>query len=78
MPTLAAQCSGRRLAYAPDDALLTRIMGEYLEMPGLSPTARQAQRLWQLDEPTCRRLLGALVDQEFLTITPGGLYVKRE
>jgi hypothetical protein len=47
-------------------------------MPGLSLTARQAQRLWLLDESTCRRVLMTLVGQDFLTVTARGVYVRRE
>jgi len=35
-----------------DDALI-RIRGEYLEMPGLRLTTRQAQRLWHFDHARC-------------------------
>src|SRR5688572_20900769 len=35
------------------DQMLHRIFSEYLEMPGLRLTRRQAQRLWGLDEETC-------------------------
>lgn len=41
--------------------LLTRVRGEYREMPGLSLTLAQACRLWQLDPRTTRRLLDALI-----------------
>jgi hypothetical protein len=40
--------------------LLALIQAEYLEMPGLSLTKRQAQRLWGLDQATCDVLLEAL------------------
>ena len=33
--------------------LLLRIEGEYREMPGLSLTVSQAERLWGLDSSTC-------------------------
>jgi hypothetical protein len=33
-----------------DDALIQRVYGEFLEMPGLRLTCQQAQRLWGLDE----------------------------
>jgi len=48
------------------DAILQRVYGEFLEMPGLRLTARQAQRLWGLDEQTCAELLEHLVDAKFL------------
>ena len=45
---------------------LRRICSEYIEMPGLQLTLKQAQRLWGLDEQTCMRSLDYLVDVEFL------------
>lgn len=36
-------------------------------MPGLRLTRRQAQRLWGLDEDTCRSALEYLVEARFLT-----------
>ena len=57
------------------DLLLTRIRGEYLEMPGLRLTSAQACRLWQLDAATCYGVLAALVDERFLYRTRDGSYV---
>jgi hypothetical protein len=37
--------------------LLLPIEGEYREMPGLSLTVSQAQRLWGLDNSTCASAL---------------------
>jgi hypothetical protein len=48
------------------DLLLARIRGEYSEMPGLRLTARQACRLWHLDEATCVVVLEELVGERFL------------
>lgn len=48
------------------DQMLCRVCGEYLEMPGLRLTQRQAQRLWGLDEATCAQLLAYLVEIKFL------------
>jgi hypothetical protein len=59
-----------------DDDLVTRIQGEYREMPGLSLTARQAQRLWALDEHTTARLLARLVECRYLRRTAVGTYVR--
>jgi hypothetical protein len=39
------------------DAIVQRVRGEYLEMPGLSLTERQAQRLWHLEPEACARSL---------------------
>ena len=54
--------------------LLTRIRGEYLEMPGLRLTPAQARRLWGLEQNECQRLLDALVNARFLRRTHDGAY----
>jgi hypothetical protein len=53
---------------------LRRVKGEYLDMPGLRLTPRQAQRLWGLDRESCEALLGALVDAKFLYKTREGAF----
>jgi len=58
------------------DPTLQRVVGEYLEMPGLSLTVPQARRLWGLDSRTCEGLLEELVGRHFLRRTPRGLYVR--
>jgi hypothetical protein len=58
------------------EQLLHRICGEYVEMPGLRLTLKQAQRLWGLDEETCARLLGALVEARFLVRNGQGAYAR--
>ena len=60
-----------------DDDLLQRIRGEFMEMPGLRLTTRQAQRLWALDDATCRRALTSLVDSGFLRCTDEDYFVRR-
>ncbi len=47
-------------------ALCTRIVGEYLEMPGLNLTIPQACRLWNLDRDACTQMLDTLVATGFL------------
>ena len=61
-----------------DESLLARIRGEYDEMPGLSLTPAQAERLWQLDRETCRAALNRLVQRRVLSLTARGRYVKHE
>ena len=56
--------------------LARRVRNEYLEMPGLSLTLGQAQRMWQLRRTECERLLGSLVDSGFLARTPSGAFVR--
>jgi hypothetical protein len=58
------------------DAIVQRVRGEYLEMPGLSLTERQAQRLWHLEPEACRALFRVLVESGFLRQTPRGGYVR--
>ena len=55
---------------------LTLIRAEYLEIPGLSLTKPQLERLWGLDAVTCEALLAALLDVKFLKRTLGDAYVR--
>jgi hypothetical protein len=59
-----------------DAALLQRVHGEFLEMPGLRLTCQQAQRLWGLDESACVALLEWLVDAKFLWRPGHGMYTR--
>ena len=56
--TSAATSSRRSHA---DRVLHMRIRAEYLEMPGMSLTVRQAARLFNLEVAHCAQLLDALV-----------------
>lgn len=58
------------------EQLLHRICAEYLEMPGLCLTLKQAQRLWGLDEDTCVRSLEVLVEARFLVRGDRGAYAR--
>jgi hypothetical protein len=55
--------------------LLTRVRGEFLEMPGLRLTAAQAARLWALDRRTSERILDGLATAGFLLRNREGAYV---
>ena len=57
---------------------LRMIREEYLEMPRLHLTSKQAQRLWNLDSTTCESLLGALVQVKFLRRSASGGYVRAD
>ncbi len=57
------------------EVLLSRIRGEFLEMPGLHLTPAQAARLWALDLVTSDRLLGELVHAGFLLRGRKGAYL---
>jgi hypothetical protein len=56
--------------------LTRRIQGEYAEMPGLSITLGQAQRLLAIDEPTCTAVFQKLVNRGVLRRTAEGQYVR--
>jgi hypothetical protein len=56
--------------------LTRRVQAEYTEMPGLSVTMRQAQRLLGIDRETCIVVMKTLVDRRFLRRTPQGRYVR--
>jgi hypothetical protein len=58
--------------------IIQRVRGEYLEMPGLSLTEQQAQRLWHIDADACRSLFASLVDSGFLRRTSRGGYVRAD
>ena len=56
--------------------LTRRIQAEYVEMPGLSVTLVQAQRLWGIDEPTCAAIFRTLTARGVLRRTPQGRYIR--
>ena len=56
------------------ETLVMRVKTEYVEMPGLSLTLPQAQRLLGLDGVTCQTLLRDLVDSGFLVSTSNGRF----
>jgi hypothetical protein len=58
--------------------LTRRIQAEYAEMPGLSVTLAQAQRLLAIDQPTCAAVFKALISRGVLRRTPQGRYVRCE
>ncbi len=59
------------------DALLMRIRGDFLEMPCLRLTLRQAMRLWALDAVSCDVALRTLIEDGFLRRTRQGAFVRR-
>jgi len=59
------------------DQLLLRIRGEFVEMPGLSLTPAQAQRLWALEREVCDGLLTELVAEGFLARSGDGAFLRR-
>jgi hypothetical protein len=78
--TLLASLPARGVGIAREspqtEELARRIQNEYLEMPGLSLTLQQAQRMWHLRRPECEALLGTLVDSGFLALSSMGAFVR--
>jgi predicted transcriptional regulator of viral defense system len=56
--------------------LLTRVQGEYREMPGLNLTVAEAERLWRLDRNTCAFVLATLSERRVLRRTKDGTYLR--
>ena len=57
---------------------LMLVRAEYVEMPGLSLTKPQVERLWGLDAVTSEALLAALIDVKFLRRTVRDAYVRAD
>ena len=68
--------SGWRATGDESTTLISRIRSEFLEMPGLKLTVRQAARLWGLESATSERLLARLADAGFLWRSPDGAYTR--
>ena len=54
------------------------VRAEYLEVPGLSLTSDQAQRLWGMKRDACEQLLSALVESHFLRRTRDNRYLRAD
>lgn len=59
------------------DSALTLIRMEYLEMPDMKLTERQARRLFNLPDELCASALERLVSTGFLTRTTDGAFLRR-
>jgi hypothetical protein len=68
-PTITFLMSGQ-------DALESRVRGEYREMPAMRLTLEQAMRLWSLDRDTCQYVLGELVAEHFLEQDRNGRFTR--
>ena len=56
--------------------LTRRVRAEYAEMPGLSVTFPQAQRLLATDPDTCAAVLETLIKRRILRRTRRGRYIR--
>ena len=74
------QHQGRNMSRAEThvEDWLMLVRAEYVEMPGLSLTKPQVERLWGLDAVTSEALLAALIDVKFLRRTVGDAYVRAD
>jgi hypothetical protein len=54
------------------------IQSEYVEMPGLHLSKRQAQRLWNLDRDSAEVIFDALESAHFLKRTANDTYVRAD
>ena len=57
-------------------AVVDRVRGEFIEMPGLQLTMAQAARLWGMEQAACKAVIDALVEASFLRWTPAGTVVR--
>jgi hypothetical protein len=60
------------------ERLLDRMRMEFVEMPDLVLTGRQARRLWNLDAELCDIALGVLVREAFLRQRKDGAFLRHE
>jgi hypothetical protein len=58
--------------------LVQRIRSEFLEMPGLKLTPRQAARLWGVESTTSELVLACLADAGFLSRSRDGAYTRSD
>ena len=57
--------------------LCNRAKQDFIEMPGLMLTARQASRLWNIERTVCEEVLASLVSEAFLLRTADGTFLRR-
>ena len=77
-PTLASPATPASPHRTLTPQLLTRIRGEFLEMPGLRLTLPQARRLLDLDMLTCSAALAILEAAGVLATTRDGAFMLAE
>jgi hypothetical protein len=59
---------------SPSPELISRVVGEFREMPGLSVTLAQAARLFNLSGEECGGLFDELRRRGLIEVTTQGLY----
>ena len=58
------------------DAVANRVRAEFVEMPGLTLSVRQAARLFGLDQDVCRQVVDRLVHTQFLRWAAAGIVAR--
>ena len=58
------------------DTVTNRVRAEFVEMPGLTLTVRQASRLFGLDQDMCREVVDRLIDADFLRWSSAGVVAR--
>jgi predicted transcriptional regulator of viral defense system len=56
--------------------LIEQVEAEYAEMPGLSVTLSQAQRLWAVDRAACEEVFSRLISKGVLRRTTRGRFIR--
>ena len=70
-PNVVLACSRMMRRF---EEVLSRVRGEYLEMPGMILRPEQVERLCGVDHALCRMVLDRLVEAGFLCVRVGGGY----
>ena len=55
---------------------MEQVEAEYAEMPGLSVTLSQAQRLWAVDRAACEEVFSRLISKGVLRRTTMGRFIR--
>jgi hypothetical protein len=58
------------------DAVADRVRAEFVEMPGLTLTVRQASRLFGLEQDVCHQVVDRLVRTDFLRWAAAGVVAR--
>ena len=74
--TVANGLAGIRMPGAAIQRLMRQVHAEYAEMPGMSLTLAQAQRLWSVDGATCEEAFDRLTVAGVLRRTATGRFVR--
>ena len=75
MRTTTLGNDGTRLDFA---AALRRAKSDFIEMPGMQLTMKQAMRLWTFDPDLCSAVLRSLVESRFLVETRHAIFLRAE